>query len=247
MKVDGDTGEAVQAMGTNALPFLVKWLDYGRSERYYKVMAAGRKYCPRLWNKFYAMDRRVERMNNAIWAFDNLRSQASPAIPGLVRLMKVGSTNTAGTAAYVLGGIGEDAVPALLDVLTNRQVYLRIQAGRIGTMVRHPLTNGAVLVPVLVAYLTNQNAELRTSSANMLGRLEANPDLAVPALISVLHDTDKNVRYCAIVSLGSFRKDARSAVPYLLPVLKDADQSMCQAAEDALQKIAPEVLEKEGK
>jgi HEAT repeats len=246
MKPNGDTLEAVRAVGMNALPHLVRWLNYQRPSWQYKLMETGRKWSPRLWDKFYGRsDRKAVLMNNAIWAFDCLGAQGSPAIPDLVWLMKNGSTNVAGTAAYVLGGIGEEAVPVLLDVLTNRPAYPLLGTDRVGTMIRRPLSNGAVLVPVLVPYLTNRDAKLRGNAATMLGSLRAAPGTTVPGLVGLVTDRDKNVRYRAIVALGQFGADAHPAIASLLPVLKDSDGAVRGAAEDALRQIAPEVLKQE--
>jgi HEAT repeat protein len=185
-------------------------------------------------------------MNNAIWAFARLGAQGSPAIPDLVRLMKEGSTHVAGAAAYVLGGVGEAAVPVLLEVLTNRTAYPRLETVRLGTMIRRPLENGALLVPVLVSYLTNQDAQLRGNAATALGCLRAAPGTAVPGLAGLVTDGDKNVRYRAINALAQFGADAHPAATALLAALKDSDGAVVAAAKNALWQIAPEVLEKTG-
>jgi hypothetical protein len=235
MKADGDNAEAVRAIGTNALPYLVRWLDFERPQWQYELIKLGRKGSPRIWNKYFVNDN--VRMNNAIWAFDNLGAQAGPAIPGLVRLMKTGRTNVAGTAAYVLGGIGEQATPFLLDVLTNRPAYPRLETGRFGTMVRRPLTNGDLLVPTLVSSLTNQDAELRGNAATMLGELQARPHIVVPELAKLVRDGNKNTRYRAIVALEKFGTNARPAVVDLLPALNDSDRSIRHTATHALRAI----------
>lgn len=242
MRPNGDTFDAVRTMGTNALPQLVSWLDYERPPWQYKLMEIGRKISPRLWNRLYGRDLKVTRMNNAVWAFDILGAQAAPAIPALVHIMKTGPTNSADSAAYVLGGVGEAAVPVLLDILTNRQAYPLLQTGRLGTMIRGPLTNGALLVPTLASYLTNQDTELRGNAASMLGELRAEPITVVPELAKLVRDRNKNTRYRAIVALEKFGGNARPAVPFLLPVLSDSEKPIRGAAMDALNAIAPEVL-----
>jgi HEAT repeat protein len=211
------------------------------------MMDAGRNYIPKLWNRVFGInDPKVVRMQNAVWAFDRLGAQAAPAIPDLIRLMKKGSEDLAWTASSILGGMGENAVPVLLEVLTNRQTDLRFRTAALGTAIRHPPTNGALLVPVLMPYLTNLDAECRGLAATMLGELQAMPSNAVPGLVGLLRDQDGNTRYRAINALGRFGTDARGACASLLPVLKDSDGSMRQAAEIALRAIAPEVLENAG-
>jgi hypothetical protein len=120
IKANGDTVEAVHAMGTNVLPYLVEWLDYVRPTWQYKLMQTGRKCSPRLWDKYYGIgDLKVVRMNNAIWAFDTLGAEGTPAIAGLVRLMKAGSTNVAGTADAMRSTAEEALHEIAPDALTN--------------------------------------------------------------------------------------------------------------------------------
>jgi hypothetical protein len=242
MRPNGDTTDAVCAMGTNALPQLVSWLDYERPSWQYELMRTGWKISPRLWNKFYGDDLKTVRMNNAVWAFIILGARAAPAVPGLVHIMKTGRANSAATAAYVLGGLGEEAVPVLLEILTNRQSFPKLTPGTVTSMIRGPLTNGAVLVPVLVPYLTNPNPKLRASAAQMLGKLRAEPDTVVPRLADLVHDEDGYTQYRAIEALQGFATNARPVVPALLPLLSDSDRGVRDAATNALSAIAPEVL-----
>jgi hypothetical protein len=237
--------EALHAIGTNALPFLTEWMNYNTPPTYTKVDRTIEKLNRRVWNSWWAFKfKKIIRAGEAMWAFEKLGPQASPAIPGLVTLM--GSTNiyVANAALYALDVIGKDAIPVLLGVLTNRQAYRVHPELPIAAVMRNLGTNSNLVVPVLIECLTNKDSEVAANAAVLLGGIRGDADRVVPALANTVAATNEHVRYCAVYAIRRFGDRGRPGVPALIHALDDPARTVRAAATNTLREIAPEVLEK---
>src|SRR5215470_4053499 len=83
----------------------------------------------------------------------------------------------------------------------------------------------------LIQQLRSQDAGIRVSAAEALGRMGAAAKEAVPALIAALKDQDDSVRNSAADALGRMGGEA---VPALIAALKDQDVIVCSYAAGAL-------------
>jgi HEAT repeat protein len=94
------------------------------------------------------------------------------------------------------------------------------------------------IIPPLVEFLKDNDPDLRTYSAMVLG--DHNDPRTVPPLICALEDSDANVRYQAIESLGKLR--ALDAVQPLAAIAESGDFFLAFPALDALSRIgSPDV------
>ena len=106
---------AVRAIGTNAIPFLMRDLEARDNpfvHRLEQLMLKQKVIKVRFWGA-------AERRNRALGGFRALNTIGAPAIPALVSLVE---TNP-GYIPAVLAGIGRPALPALAQCLTNDTVY----------------------------------------------------------------------------------------------------------------------------
>src|SRR4051794_33186631 len=121
----------IRQIGTNAIPFLLKWI----------------RYDPPAWKtSLYAMVGRFKKLEDSrellaratAQAFAALGAQGKGAIGELSRLMKdSGPPAVAWRATYSVGFCGHEALPILVGALTNRQVvapFRDLYAWRIGLM-----------------------------------------------------------------------------------------------------------------
>ena len=92
--------EAIRAIGTNALPYLTKWI---------------------------ASDD-PEPATQAKEGFKILGPVAAPAVPALTGLLTSTNELVAGMAASALASVGAPAVPAMLAALTNRSYKISLNA-----------------------------------------------------------------------------------------------------------------------
>jgi len=230
--------EAVRAMGTNALPFLVKWMQYESPPWRVRLTSIAPRVPKRLW--FLFKDKRADRAALSLTCLQILGPDVSTAMPELVRLMKQTNTVVANRALQVVDTAGKAGIPALLDVLTNRQAYVQIHylegcMGRLGP-------DGHYAVPPLLNCLTNGNWGVAVVAARWLGRVRMEPEMVVPALMTCLEAPDARVRCAAVQALGEFRGFARVAEPSLVREESDLDSGIRQAATNALQMIKADFL-----
>jgi hypothetical protein len=107
--------EAVQAIGTNAIPFLLEWMEYEEpnrpkdTERFLRFIPGHKR-----------TGDRIALGTNAAFAFSVLGPAGETAIPALTAVMaKSKSLDVRARAAEALKWIGKPAVPALIATLTN--------------------------------------------------------------------------------------------------------------------------------
>jgi HEAT repeat protein len=143
---------------------------------------------------------------------------------------------------YVLGSIGQDAVPALIDLLKENDPQTRPTAadclGNIG-----PAAKAAV--PVLIQYINDSNRIVRWDTTINLGRIHMEPALVVPILMTNL-TVSNAILSTTIFALGQFGEQAKPAVPALLQFLNDDNQYVRSEATNSLQKIDPKAAAKAG-
>jgi len=183
--------EAISHIGTDALPYLVKWIQYEPppSRRALKGVMLFFGY------DFSLVGKNGARAERVIDAFRSLGSEACGAIPQLIRLMNdLDRPWGAERAARAIGRMGTNArgtVPTLITLLTNANAGLAIAA--LGEV----KLESQVVVPALTNCLQSSNYVVRFSAAYALGRFGDEARSAVPALAQALGDSDRAVRHWA--------------------------------------------------
>jgi hypothetical protein len=226
----GAQEEAVRCMGTNALPFLVKWVQYVTPPWRVRLTMNARRLVGRDWTVF--RDDGVERARLSLACLQRLGPDVGPAMPEFVKMMKQTNAEVAIRALQIVDSAGKAGIPVLLDVLTNRQAYGQVYylEGAMG----HLGVDGHFAVPALVNCLTNESWGVVAVAARWLGRIRMDPEVVVPALTSCLDAPDARVRYAAIQALGEFRGYARVAMPSVVRELSDPDNEIRAAATNCL-------------
>jgi hypothetical protein len=237
-----ESTEAIQHIGTNALPFLVEWIQY-RTPRW-RNRVANELYQRRLHSVANLFVKQADRATLSTWAFSVLGPRASGAIPQLVPLLTNSDAETRVRAGSALGAIGTNSIPVLISAWTNRT--LQTDIGALNTAWITLGTNASPAVPVLIRLLGDKDEAIAATSAALLGINPIEPQLAVTALTSRIQGTNARVRFCAVYALGSFGPQAREAAPLLVRALDDNDASVRAATRDSLREIAPELLTNSG-
>jgi RNA polymerase sigma factor (sigma-70 family) len=187
--------EAVRKMGVRTLPFLLANLSVEKPND--------------------------NRYSQATWAFDALGPIAKSAIPKLTKLLK----QNPGYAPIALAGIGPDAMPQLLNALTNEDFFVRdnTAAGLANAISWGKITpeqaRAAFLIAIENLQYENTNILFRDNTrwraAGLLGALKLEPDISVPVLIRAMDDTNYSVAAQCALALGSFEDRAKPAIPIL--------------------------------
>jgi hypothetical protein len=261
---DSKNATAVRAIGTNALPFLIEWIQYVEPPwrtHIKNVMVRSTWGNSRL---IFLLARPGLRAAAAAHGFQLLGTNASSAVPELTRVMNCWRPESSELAMASLAYLGKDALVPLLAVATNRNVhpYFRWHAVMLIGGMSYLSTNANSAIPPLIDCLQGPDAQLAAGAAETIGSLRLRSDLVVPALTRCLESTNIYLKQAAIESLGNFGQDARPAVPALLQVLRQPDvdlggyavslsagvrkgytTTLHSVATNALHSIAPEVLE----
>jgi hypothetical protein len=237
--------EALRSIGTNAVPFLLKWVAYethpSRSKQFAITaisMLPLLKNHPWVKRWMNSTDSRLFRADVALAAFEVLGPSASFAIPQLAS-MAHGSTNPgpARRAVDALANIGPPAFQAVLGVVADPHADARFYAI---TALQSFGTNARPAIPILIASLTN--TALASAASETLGHLKLETQLVVPALIEIAQTSDPISQSWAISTISAFGTNALAAVPVLLPALSSTNALVRDAATNALLEIAPEVI-----
>jgi HEAT repeat protein len=238
---DDGQEEAILHFGTNALPFLMRWLTYVQPRHNLRLFGIPIPFPDR--------DKKGELANGSFFAFKILGPRAGPALPDLVRLLKGTDGFVAERALAPIDAIGKEGIPALMDYVTNRYAYTcRFRLELIDAM-ENLGTNGASVVPTLLQCLKSPDSEMAGTAVSLLGNvgphLASGPqaDAVVAALAEATESADKYIRHRAVLGLGQFGASAQSAVPALMRALADPDYQIRDAATNSLNKVAPEILD----
>lgn len=170
---------AVRAIGTNALPYLVAWIDSDLPPWRTNLRAKLPRWLARrdvvtraiLGGAFY-------RSGAAVFGFKILGTNATPAIPELEALMK--STKRRDTpirAIHALEGIGSQAFPAFTNALADpshpRRALVVFALGNMASFQSAESTN--LYLPVLLQSFADPDRYVRTAATNAV--LQIAPEL----------------------------------------------------------------------
>jgi hypothetical protein len=235
--------EAVRKIGTNGLPWLIKWISYDLPK--WKSAL--------LYSKFYrwlptpignSMVAPILQAQRAREGFNILGTAASPAVPDLVRMTDHWPRSSSINAVWAIAGCNAqpDVLSALLAIATNRSKTLDIRRTTMHAIsTLHSVEKyESWVVPAIFPCLAEQN--MANSTIIALGSFRISPDVGVPVIRTAAGSTNAEVRVWAVVSLGRYGRNASAAIPELLRALNDNDPRVQLEARDALQVVAPEVL-----
>lgn len=206
--------EALQAIGQPAVPPLLKTLEKHESPFKLKVLS----YAPRFpfLNRLFSKSLDGQRAEAAA-ALGEIGPPASNAIPALIAAGKVNDTVQPHAMAALMKIRGEP-VDSLINTLqpdiANEHAFSRTEAWRKTVSIIGKFGPDAhALVPELCRTLAGaQEPIIASASAQALGRIHAQPEVAVPALILALTQRG-DCTFNTLWSLGEFGSDARTAAP----------------------------------
>lgn len=194
----------VREIGTNSIPALLEMLELSDSPLKTKMAEFLDDHNIRIFKIKPSWPRNIE----AGMAFRALGEKAIGAEPRLVALLKEnrGNSYKEDLFAATLGGIGpaaSNAVPSLLEVVTNRSALPNNFLKALGEIHAQP----EKVIPVLTTFLKSPDAGARLRAVISLRAYGAEARSAVPALLGVLKDNDEHVRQHAAEALKAIDAD----------------------------------------
>ena len=138
-----------------------------------------------------------------------------------------------------LGPIAKPGVPALIELLSDRDQEVRAAAAVCLSQIG---PDAKEAVPALIQTLNREGngwGPVLLNSMLALGAIHSDPDTVIPLLLEYVDGPRKEWNYCgyAMDALGRYREKAKSAVPAILPYLNDPDPSRSFSADAALCRI----------
>jgi hypothetical protein len=201
---------AVMTIGTNALPFLVKWIQY-RSHPWIQ------KRLPSFAQQFQA--RRMDLARGSVMAFGILRDRAIPAIPQLLQLLNGSDLEVGRRASAAIGVMGNSVthddpavtIPPLIQASDNPDPEIAKSATHLlcETVEWHgPESHLDVVLAALIRNVGATNQSVRNCAIRGLGDLGRIAHSAVPALESAAtNDPEQFNRRDATNSLRRIMKE----------------------------------------
>jgi len=168
-----EAAEAIRQIGTNALPYLLKWMFYETPPWKAKLYAAVNDVIRSINSGWQITEtKNLNRMNGAFAAFVALGPVAKIAIPDLVHGVQndparrglYGSPREH-SARYILVKLGSEAVPALVACLANQDDWVRFFAI---TQLNAMGSNALPALPALKRALTDPDSNVRDAATNAI-------------------------------------------------------------------------------
>jgi hypothetical protein len=218
----GPVSDAIRAMGTNCLPFLLANLKHVQSplkEEFFEIVQ--KQHLVKL--PFGGVDRYRPA---SVLALGALGSNAAPLLPELLQMAEAPATTAWGTMAML--AIGPAAIPTLEKVCENTNEFIRTEAALMIAMLKvkpeermawgwdKTSTHGKPVVRVgygipkgtlleLVSMLQSPEGAIRRASVDALGHYPGTTsqvaELAGQGLRKALDDTNEEVRISATNAL----------------------------------------------
>jgi HEAT repeat protein len=245
--------DAIRAMGTNALPGLIKMLKAQDSPLKLNPLNLARKHS--LWG--FSVTRARKLNNRAVFGLCALGTNANVAVPELMDLyLKRGD----GTTAIALANLSADGVLALGQALTNPNIILTNKVpqlrfrmiyalGQLGALARKADARperlarleleAKLAASALLQCLNDPDVFIRIAAAQALVDLGIDQERAVAVFAKSLTDPNRRAKQQAAFYLLRLGPAAASAVPALVKALQDQDELVRPVVSNALKEISP--------
>jgi hypothetical protein len=248
--------EAVRQIGTNAIPWLLKWIGKHPPAWSRAVGDSQVSWSPAK-RAINALRKRPLQISQKRWdaafGFQILGRSASNAVATLANMLD--ADNPGGhwphdmwpPPAYALSQIGDAGIRPLLDWVSDPRSLARNEQGVTSTMrclgqIARNGTNTDRIVSILVEGMCSSNKGIAFSSALALSGMDLAPSIVVETLrIAAKAGNVSSVRIF-LQCLGPTRLVQPQLKSLLLQFQNDPDPTIQEAARSALGRIPPEAL-----
>ena len=214
-----DTENAIHQIGTNGIPFLLKWMsDETPQSQFERSIDATASWLNKRFRTDFVLraGHRAALAGGSRDAFLCVRKEAAVAVPGLVQILEgTNGSNSKYSAAQVLAWLGPSGIPHLVSALTNSNPAVRSAAV---TGIGNSGTNAEPFIPLLIKAL-DDDPQVQIAAMHSLRILDLRQDLVISAMISKLQNGNRSDEIQAAVVLTSYGPLARRALPLLRAAL----------------------------
>jgi HEAT repeat protein len=228
---------AISAIGTNAIPFLLRWLQdepLPTRTRIRNALPGWLRDSPMVFNLLGAP---FSRTMTASMGFLALGTNALPAIPELMALSRTNNRTAGAMAVLTLAQMGQPGLAATLTIVTNGSGQHRIFAMTWMAQDQALFSNPAPVIPALLISLTDTNPLVVQKAAEALAVFRLEPEIVVPRLADAVTNARPAARVAAIMALQAYGSDAAPALCAISNCLNDRLAGVSNTAARAIQTI----------
>ncbi|HSU57051.1 MAG TPA: HEAT repeat domain-containing protein [Candidatus Dormibacteraeota bacterium] len=217
---------AVQHIGTNALPYLLKWISHERPAPTFVQNIVGKlpfNLCSSVLFRWLYEDKGELRAALAVEGFENLGTNAESALPELERMARsaMPSGYARGNLVQAIASCGPRALPVLFEELGNNNQGDRHVIVSLLGITKWP--DNSVVVPCLISNVEDRSSAVRLASLRALGAKASESSVAFEALLQCLNHTNAAVRHASTLALGDLGRAAAAAIPALTDVIRSSE------------------------
>jgi hypothetical protein len=227
---------ALQTLGSNAVPELVRHLHISRLDRSYALVFTNLPswFQQKLPNP---AERRWYR-TKALQTVGRLGESGRPAFPALLKLLKENDKFLRREVISAIRGIHADGqFTAVLLQLGAQQRYAELL-----TLADETGWEGAELTRLLGKILESPDVKLRRDAIKLLERVGRDAAPVLEQVTAALRDSDREVRLLAAQSLVYVGTNSPQVVAALRAALEDDSVMVQNVARRALANVAPEAV-----
>ncbi|MEN9576517.1 MAG: hypothetical protein RL514_4372 [Verrucomicrobiota bacterium] len=228
---------AIQGMGTNCLPSLLRRLGQLKPSplekkliRLEQQLRTHEVSVP--WDS--TENRLILQWDALHSAFKALGHAAAPLVPELERWLASSVEEKAGAAAQVLALIHPEGTAALVRASTNRTIASRFI---ILVMLDQLTPQHPEMLAAILRMADDPDAHIRGHLGHTLSKYESEAASVLPVLVRLLGDTDHLVRQSALIGLYQFKGDVRAAESALTALIANPGVKHSIAEQGLLKKI----------
>lgn len=219
-----EAAQAIHAMGTNALPWLMLDIQArpaveSLSVRFYRW---ARTHLPRWLSSRFNVQGITEEDRirwRAAQGLSALGPLARPALPELQRLLLTNLPHSSiKEAAYALAAIGPEGAAVLTNAVSPASEWSGMCA--IWALGQHPAT-GTNYLPFFINLTASKSEGTVEGAIDVLGLFHTDAGQVIPVLTNILAGTNYQLRWRAAHALGEFGPQAASALPQLQSLATD--------------------------
>jgi hypothetical protein len=198
--------QALLAIGTNAIPTLIKLLLEEEPLSLARILEKARLPIELVHDNSQLMERR----HLATIGFQVLGSNAAPTVPALLRLLD--DSPRSHLASEALFYIGEPALAPVRSFLVSTNPYAKRHAVHLVlSITRHARTN-------ILSLISDPDPTIRAETYLYLRGPGVPTDFILDQLIKGLHDPDPNAASYAAIALRNIGNEGTNALPRLYEI-----------------------------
>jgi HEAT repeat protein len=141
-----------------------------------------------------------------------------------------------------LRALGKEAIPALVESLTDPDVQMRRNSELVlislaGPYEKKPRVDIKEALPALIKAMEDSDTDVRAWAAHAIAEIGSDAKTAVPALVKLLKDKEPGPRNTSCMALGAIGPAAKEALPQLRVALEDPVKDVREFARAAITQI----------